>query len=396
MNRNSRECYGKLEFLEGIRGIAALNVVVCHFVVVYFPQMYYESYANLGGRLSLVAKTPLSVLVNGDVAVRYFFILTGFLACRTAKIKAQATRYEIGLKALSRYTRLFPVVTLATAFTFLTMLLGLQSHLEISEKVINDTFLLNYCNFTPTLKTLFSNIFWKPYLTGSIYISPFWTIRYEFLGYIVCLLLCWFVYDSKWRRCIYLIGAVICYTQLGESYLALFMGVFIGDIWYSKDEIETILQKYYISVIDSSLFSLIITLIGLYLMCCPMYFVGIYKALENLFPTTALVRSIGIALVFYALLHNIKLRKFFENSVLKWLGKISFEIYAFHWPIMLTVQAGLFKYLILNISYKMAAVFSFILALPIIIAGSYLVWYLVEKKRLLNIYNFIYKNKVLR
>ena len=62
----------------------------------------------------------------------------------------------------------------------------------------------------------------------------------------------------------------------------------------------------------------------------------------------------------------------------------------------LTVQAGLFKYLILNISYKMAAVFSFILALPIIIAGSYLVWYLVEKKRLLNIYNFIYKNKVLR
>ena len=63
---------------------------------------------------------------------------------------------------------------------------------------------------------------------------------------------------------------------------------------------------------------------------------------------------------------------------------------------MLTVQAGLFKYLILNISYKMAAVFSFILALPIIIAGSYLVWYLVEKKRLLNIYNFIYKNKVLR
>jgi len=29
----------RLKFLDGLRGLMALNVVLCHFVCVYYPQM---------------------------------------------------------------------------------------------------------------------------------------------------------------------------------------------------------------------------------------------------------------------------------------------------------------------------------------------------------------------
>ncbi len=40
----------RLEWLDGLRGIMALIVIVNHFVVVFYPQMYYDSFAqNSGG-----------------------------------------------------------------------------------------------------------------------------------------------------------------------------------------------------------------------------------------------------------------------------------------------------------------------------------------------------------
>lgn len=39
----------KIEFLDSLRGLAAFNVIICHFVVVYFPQMYYKEYADSWG-----------------------------------------------------------------------------------------------------------------------------------------------------------------------------------------------------------------------------------------------------------------------------------------------------------------------------------------------------------
>ena len=344
-----------------------------------------------GGLLSLFAKTPLSVLVNGNVAVQYFFILTGFLAARTAKNKYNATREEVVKKCIQRYFRLFSVVSLAIIFTFITMVLGLQFHLEIANKVINKEFLLEYCNFAPTIKSLFADLFWRTYTLDSQYVGPFWTIRYEFLGYIICLLVCWLTYNSRWRRCIYLICAIICYTQLGENYIMFFIGVTIADLWYTQKEKDTIFQKYYANIIQNKIFLLMLSLLGIYLMCCPIYYVGIYKIFEGASTTTGLIRGIGVGLLLYVLLNCKKFQKCFETSILKWVGKISFELYAFHWPVMLIVQAGLFKIFITYLPYRYASICSFAITIPIIIVSAYLIWYLIEKKQCFNVWNIMLK-----
>lgn len=36
----------RLEYLDGIRSLMAINVVLCHFVEVYYPQMYIRPMRN--------------------------------------------------------------------------------------------------------------------------------------------------------------------------------------------------------------------------------------------------------------------------------------------------------------------------------------------------------------
>jgi len=75
---------GKLAYLEGIRGLMAFNVVLCHFICIYYPQMYFPDFEGVSkGFLCYFSTTPLSILINGNIAVQYFFVLTGFLVGKT-------------------------------------------------------------------------------------------------------------------------------------------------------------------------------------------------------------------------------------------------------------------------------------------------------------------------
>lgn len=165
---------GKLEYLDGIRGLMAVNVIIYHFIAVYYPQMYYQNYSeSIGGPLSLFASTPLSVFVNGSIAVQYFFALTGFLVGKSVLGNAEMGRHTIVVRSVNRYIRLFPILCAATLFTYFTMVLGLQKHLEIAKLVTNTDFLPQFCNFKPTVGNLLASVFILPYLRNSAYVGLF-------------------------------------------------------------------------------------------------------------------------------------------------------------------------------------------------------------------------------
>ena len=377
--RTNTFSHNQIEFLDGIRGLMALNVIICHFVVIYIPQMYFGRFAETyGGFLSLFATTPLSILVNGNIAVQYFFILTGFLVGRSFFIKEYRPE-QILNKASQRWLRLLPTVAGATFFTWLTMTLNLQYHQIIAPDTMNPEYISAYCDFEPSLSSLLINAVIYPFIRFSEYIGPFWSVRYEFFGYIISMLVAYICRNSKWRKLAYGVIALLLLSQLNVNYIGFILGIFVADLIFNDryDQLEPLYRGW----IHNKTVVLFIFLVGLYLASCPMYFATIYRFLERIPKiTTEIPRAVGMAMVLYALFHMPRLQKCLQHPILLLMGRISFSTYAFHWPLMLSLQAWLFYHLLPKTTYMTAALLAFIITVPVIYIFSYCMWLLLEKR----------------
>jgi len=351
----------KCLYLEGMRALMAINVILCHFVCVYYPQMYFTEQS---GPLSCFATTPLSVLVNGNIAVVFFFALTGVLVGRSVFLK-DIDITEIPTKAGKRYSRLLPVVVLATLFTFITMMLGLQCHLEISDEAVNTEFLAAYCNFRPTVISLFSHSFFWPFVDYSAYVGPFWTISYELWGYIIVFLMAMSLKNSKWRRFVYLVLIPAIYVGLDEYYCVFVLGLLVADLEFNQN--PTIGNKWCINLKKNKIFILLVICLSVYFSCCPMNEASPLYSFWFDVPmvTHILLRGMGISMFVWAIFNLNLLQKILSIKPLVKLGTLSFETYALHWPIMLSFGARAFLLSRKYMSYGAAAGISFVVTLII-------------------------------
>jgi peptidoglycan/LPS O-acetylase OafA/YrhL len=96
----------RFDSLDGLRGLAALTVVVFHFFSAYVPGLL----ADQTDTPWWGSDTPLAILFNGDFAVCVFFVLSGFVIANSA---AQG-RTAFALNVVRRYFRLAAPVAAST------------------------------------------------------------------------------------------------------------------------------------------------------------------------------------------------------------------------------------------------------------------------------------------
>lgn len=371
-------------YIEGIRGIMAINVLLCHFVCVYYPEAYFLDYASKNKNfISYFSTTGLSCLVNGNVAVLFFFVISGyFTACAIFKNKNKNTLSKIIKNIIYRYFRLMPVVLFTTIFCFFLMKLGFMFNIKNAYDVANPEFLLEYCNFYPTVKSLLYNGLIKSFVNGNDYNGPFWTIRFEFWGFIFITLFANFLKRKKCRRVVYvLLTILICLFHVYYSFFVL--GLIIADLSYYPENDTTIFSKYYSRILKNKSFLKIVMIVGIFFFSFPTVPIyGIYKILDQIPVINGTVfRGVGVACLLWVILNLSSLQKIFEKKFFIWIGKYSFLIYAVHWPIMLSFEIFLFKKMLNKVNYNQAAIASFVITFPVIVIVSIIMWNFLEKPR---------------
>ena len=122
---------GRVKSIEGVRGLAALVVLVHHFAVMYYPAYYWGGMerSHYNSIDIWLGQTPLSFFVNGNSGVMIFLVLTGFgtyMICGKgagAYIKYLVLRY-IKLLILAVFASVFVWLLFCTDLTFFQDIIG--------------------------------------------------------------------------------------------------------------------------------------------------------------------------------------------------------------------------------------------------------------------------------
>ncbi len=287
-----------LRYLDSARGIAALMVFVSHFI----DRGYHDAPAT----------KYVFLIFNGNDAVSFFFVLSGFVL----SYKYMVLNRELDVKKffVSRIFRLFPAYFITVVLNTLMQLRG-----EMGFQRMVEVFLLNKTGFwEEALLLRFHNN----------YYFPGWTLSIEML----CSFLMPFfmIIAMKDRRAIVWLFFVLIIIGNSIFYSSHFIMGLIVSCYYvaiTNDSIKKtkwFRYRYFILPLAAVLFSIrridMISPLG-----------KTYKYLAD-YASIDLFLYTGIASFVFlvAILQSKKAQRFLSNRPMVFLGKISFSIYLLH------------------------------------------------------------------
>jgi len=314
----------------GLRGIAAFNVMLCHFVAAFLPMMLHGSYPgnfpeNKAPALifEILTWPLLAIFYNGQLAVILFFVLSGYVLSMPYFDASANWERILKRRIWGRYLRLNIPIIAAIFISYLFYRCGLYLYREAGA-YSGSQWLVNIIppnvQFVPVLKeAIFAAVLWGK---GTM-LPPLWTLGIEFMGSLYLLLF----YITKPR------------TRIMLPMLLVFLPIYC---LHGRDSI------YIYAIFLGSLLNLFkgSTRYNFGLFLFGIYLSGFQfgSVLYDFLPTIKIAGfEVWERRNFYTLIGALCLTasiirgafaSFFEHRVLQFLGNISFPLYLLN-PIVL-------------------------------------------------------------
>ncbi|WP_345107267.1 acyltransferase [Mucilaginibacter panaciglaebae] len=347
---------GKHRFtqLDSLRGLAALAVFGGH------------SIAGIIG-LPLLIKllhTPLSIFINGNAAVMFFFVLSGFV------LSLPFIDGQRPLNLLAFYTkrvfRIYPAFVMAIIVAIVLKEFVFLPHAKPTGGLwLNQYWLwdMNVANFKEILYTL---LLVAPHIKFKLVDPPMWSLAVEM---IMAFFIPFFILIAS--RCHIIINAGIFillsyWSYTSHTYVTFHAGIFYLGVVLAKH------RKPIISTIRrwSMTIKILLALVALILYNAGMQFLNLHASAYYVIFIYCLP-AIGSAVIIALVLASSRLSDFFEQRPFVFMGTISYSFYLMHFPILLTLSSIMIAW-----SGSYLAV---ITGLFLTIAMSYIVMLFIER-----------------
>lgn len=339
----------RVAFLESIRGLAAVQVVLLHFFSAFIPDLVFEPTAP--GLASSIHLSPLYFLYDGYSAVYLFFMLSGYVLTRSFE---RHLDHPFALVA-GRILRLaVPALAAVLVAAAIMMWLGRPnaeagalsgstwfagprmadvSWFGILRDGIGNAVFLGYLGL-PGIGFLAP---WQQPLDHS-FVAPLWTLSIEFYGSLLVLALCLCARRSRVAWWIAVIVTAV--VAIRSSYLCFVAGHLLASYRCAERQ-----------AMDRPLIPAIAIVLGIFL--CVRAEVWQFEWLRTLCadPTPWLFpgqspaqqqKTFGALLLFIGLIHLQTARAALSRPWLVRQSRLSFPLYLVHWPILYGPAALLF------------------------------------------------------
>jgi peptidoglycan/LPS O-acetylase OafA/YrhL len=353
----------RLAYLESIRGLAAVQVVLLHFLSAFWPDLVFE--AARRGPAWYIHLSPLYFLYDGYSAVYIFFVLSGYVLSRSferhleqplALISARVVR--LGLPALAAVLAAAAVIKIfgrpnvdasiiSASKWFASPHFTELSIFSIFRDGFGNALFLGYRGF-PGVAFLSP---WQQPIDQS-FVAPLWTLSIEFYGSLLVLLLAWCARRSRplwWTAAI-----VATVFTIRSAYICFVVGHVLAN-WRRAEKPAP----------ASPL--LPATAVALGVILCVRADVLQFEWLRRLcdeptlwlFPGQSAAsqqKTLGAIFVLTGLIHLQWMRSVFSWPWLVKKSRLSFPIYLVHWPILFGPAALIFLWLNTVIGLELARV----------------------------------------
>lgn len=312
----------RLDHLDGLRGVAAVAVVIFHLVSALAPWLVAEQQPGA----HWLAYTPVAVLWNGTFAVAVFFVLSGFVVSSATLRKSD----PIWIDVVIRYLRLAIPATVSTLAAGSLLSLFPTSATDLAASTGSRWLGWTYQEAIPGPAAALYNGMAGIFLTGgSFFNNVLWTMRPELLGSILCFAACAFT-RSRSRLAIAIGSAMIFIALRRYDYVCFPLGIVLREAW-AAGRLPSALP---ISAV----------LVGLFIGSQSgdaARQIGLDWLPEALSPEKkgGLLYPLGALFVVYGCMRSGLLVAWLSGRTGRFLGAISFPLYLVHVPLIYTIVA---------------------------------------------------------
>lgn len=371
---------GKLKYLDGMRGLAALIVVIAHFVNAFALSL--KDYGRPEYlRYRFISESPLNILYNGGFAVCIFFVLSGYVL--TYRFYRDKNLSTIIASASKRYIRLLIPILFSIFVAYILMKLNLMQNTSVGE-LTRSGWLVQFYTFEPSFKDMIFQAFYEVFFTGnSTYNTNLWTIKIEFFGSFMVFAFVALFGKLRNRYIIYVLMLLYFYDS---HYLGFVFGVILSDLVHGNHEKWEAFNKKTLTIV--------LFILGIYFGSVPNWGEQgfLYKYIFDAFnwsQTSIFLNSIGAFFIVFALIHFEWMKTFFSTKPMVFLGRISFSLYVMHLLVICSFSSILFNILIELVSYKISVITVVSLSMILIFGVSYLTYKYVDAKGIA-LANYVY------